>query len=84
MGIGKRRDGSFYCICDFDGCYHREELKAKEFSEAVQEAKSLGFRLRRDNKNNKWVNFCTEFCEDCYFTEPIIIRRKTGSTCTTS
>lgn len=83
MGIGKRRDGSFYCICDFEGCYHKEELMAKEFSEAVAEAKRLGFRLRKD-KNGKWVNFCTKFCEECYFMEPVIIRRKTGSTCATS
>ena len=83
MGIGKRCDGSFYCVCDFDECNNKVELSAKEFYEASAEAKRLGFRLRK-NKDGRWVNFCTKFCEDCYFMEPIIIRRKTGSTCTTS
>lgn len=83
MGIGRRRNGTFYCVCDFDGCNHVTELNAKDFYEASAEARRLGFRLRK-NKDGRWVNFCTKFCEDCYFMEPKVIIRKTGSTCTTS
>lgn len=80
MGIGKRRDGSFYCICDYDECGNKVDLKAKDFYEASAEARKLGFRLAK-NSEGRWVNFCTEFCKTCYFAPQITItlRKKTNT-----
>lgn len=75
MGIGKRKDGSFYVRCDFDGCGNKIDLKAKDFWEASDEAKKLGFKVTKD-KSGQWVNFCTDFCKMCYFAPQITIYRK--------
>jgi hypothetical protein len=73
MGIHKRSDGSFYAKCDFEGCMHVIELKAKDFWEASAEAKRLGFRARKD-KYGHWVNYCTRYCEMCDTQEPIVVK----------
>lgn len=75
MGIGKRRDGTFWIRCDFDDCSKKVELKAKDFWEASDEAKRLGFKLAKD-KDGHWVNFCTEFCKMCYFAPQATIHLK--------
>jgi hypothetical protein len=73
MGIHQRRDKSFYARCDFDDCMNVVELKAKDFWEAKDEAKKLGFITRK--KDGQWVNFCTRYCEICGMQDPIIIER---------
>lgn len=77
MSIRQRPDKTFYIKCDFDDCRNVVELKAKDFWEASAEAKRLGWRLVKD-KDGKWCNFCTGFCEMLYFNPPItvIVKKK--------
>lgn len=75
MGIGKRKNGSYYCRCDFDECGKVVDLKATDFWEASDEAKKLGFKLAKDS-TGRWVNFCTEFCKTCYFAPQVTVRLK--------
>lgn len=75
MGIGKRKDGTFYVRCDWDDCGRKIDLQAKDFREASDEARRLGFKLAKD-KDGKWVNFCTEFCKTCYSAPQVTVRRK--------
>lgn len=75
MGIGKRRDGSFYVRCDWDDCGRVINLRATDFWEASSEAKKLGFVLAKDSEG-KWVNFCTEFCKTCFFAPQVTIKKK--------
>ena len=78
MGIGKRSDGSFYIRCDWDDCDHKEDLEAKTFYEASAEARRKGWRLAKDNEG-RWVNFCHEFCQTCYFAPQVTVRLKKHS-----
>lgn len=75
MGVHRRRDGSFYVRCDWDDCGYKVDLKSRDFWEAKDEAKRLGFRLAKD-KDGRWVNFCHEFCKTCYFAPQVTIRIK--------
>ena len=75
MGIGKRKDGSFYIICDRDDCTEKTELKSRDFYEASAEARRLGWVLAK-TKDGKWVNFCTEFCKTCYFAPQYYTTKK--------
>lgn len=75
MGIRRRRDGTFYVMCDFEDCRFVQELEAKDFWEASAEAKRLGWLLAKD-KEGKWCNFNTGYCKLCHLQEPIIVKRK--------
>lgn len=74
MGIHQHRDKTFYVKCDFEGCMHSEELKAKDFYEALAEAKRLGFYQRKD-RTGRWVSFDTRYCEMCYNQPEITVYR---------
>lgn len=83
MGIGKRKDGTFYVRCDWDdcGCQSKKDLNTKDFWEASAQAKRLGFVLAKDT-DGKWLNFCTEFCRTCYFAPQKTIKRPKNNTYT--
>lgn len=61
MGIGKRRDGSFYIACDCEDCDHKVDLEAKDFYQASAEARRLGWKLKK-TADGRWVNFCSDWC----------------------
>ena len=73
MGIGKRCDGSYYIRCDWDDCGYKVNLEAKDFWQAKDEAKRLGWTVSKTPSG--WKNFHTKFCEMCYFAPQIIVKR---------
>lgn len=74
MSVHGRKNGTFYVICDFEDCGHMEELKAKTFWDAVDEAKRLGFKPSKDKEGN-WKSFCTGYCRMCHMQGAIEIRK---------
>jgi len=47
-------------ICDY--CQNEYEVEVNSFSEALAEAKSTGWKMKKDG--NDWLHFC---CEECLY-----------------
>lgn len=76
MGMYKGKNGYYILKCDFkDGCGNEVQLHSKDFWEALAESKKLKW-ITKKNKDGRWVNFCTEFCEVCYFAPQARIKVK--------